>query len=301
MIVRIRLSLHDAYGPAPTPAPRAGGGLSRRQLLGLSRTKLGHGQVDARRLTERLAHAWDDASRTVLLRALEPVAEVVAGAAHGANGTRILDVGAGDGNVALACAARDARVDACDLSVAMCHRGRARTGDAVAWRRGDAQRLPYADASFDVVVSAFGAAEAARPERAARELARVCRPGGRIVLTAWVPRGLPGRVPKLVDAVDPLPDGVPTPAAWGRADRAEARLAVHLDELELRTCVVTLRFGSAAACFDALVPATLDDAQRTAMRPGFDRLLASANNRPPAVELDARYLLVSGVVRSPAT
>ncbi|CAA9482266.1 MAG: hypothetical protein AVDCRST_MAG67-945, partial [uncultured Solirubrobacteraceae bacterium] len=167
-------------------------------MLGLSRTKLGHGHVDTERLTARLAHAWDAASRTSLLRALEPVAEVVADAARVAHTTQILDVGAGDGNVALACAARGARVDACDLSVAMCRRGRARTGDGVTWRRGDAQRLPYPDARFDVVVSAFGAAEAPRPERAARELARVGRPGGRVVLAAWVPRGLPGRVPEVV-------------------------------------------------------------------------------------------------------
>lgn len=295
------MSEHDAYRPAPKPAPRDAGGLSRRALLGLSRTKLGHAQVDLDRLTERLAAAWDGDARTALLRAIEPVAEVVAGRAGVAPGTRVLDVGAGDGNLALACATRGARVEACDLSEAMVRRGRARTGMAVAWRRADAQALPYADDSFDVVVSAFGAAQAPRPLRTARELARVCRPSGQIVLAAWVPRGLPGRLPELVDAVDPLPEGVPSPGAWGRADRAQARLAPHLEQLELRTCVASLRFDSADACFDALAPSNLDGAQRAALRPGFARLLASANNRPPAVELDARYLLISGIAKRPQT
>jgi len=293
------LSAHDAYSPAPQPAPRDAGGISRRALLGLSRTKLGQVRVDLDGVTERLAAGWDGEERAALLRAIEPVAEVVAGAAGAAPGGRVLDVGAGDGNVALACAARGARVDACDLSAAMVRRGRARTADAITWRQADVQRLPYPDASFDVVVSAFGAAQAPRAARTARELARVCRPGGRVVLAAWVPRGLPGRLPELVEAVDPLPEGVPSSGAWGRADRAETRLAPHLEELELRTCVLSLRFGSADACFNALAPSTLDAAQRAALRPDFDRLLASANNRPPAVELDARYLLVSGVVKGP--
>jgi len=293
------LSAHDAYRPAPRPAPRDSGGLSRRALLGLSRTKLGSGHVDLDRVTARMAAAWDGEARTALLRAVEPVAEVVAGRADVTAGTRVLDVGAGDGNVALACAARGARVDACDLSSAMVRRGRARTGDAVAWREADAQALPYPDASFDVIVSAFGAAQAPRAARAAHELARVCRPGGRVVLAAWVPRGLPGRMPELLDAVDPLPEGLASPAAWGRADRAEARLAAHLDELELRTCIASLGFPSAGACFEALAPSTLDHAQREALRPGFDRVLASVNNRPPSVELDARYLLISGIARHP--
>ena len=288
---------HDAYNPAPRRLPRAAGGLSRRQLLGLSRTKLGVAQVDYEGLTARLAHAWDGEARTVLVRALGPVADAVADVAAVDARSHVLDVGAGDGNVALACVARGARVDACDLSSAMLRRGLRRTGAAVTWRRADAQRLPYADASFDAVVSAFGAMEAPRPEHAARELARVCRPGGRVVVAAWVPRGLPGRVAELVDAVDPLPDGVPSPAVWSRPDSATRLLAAHLDELELRTCIVTLRFDSADACFEAMAPSTLDEAQRAALRPLFDRLLASVNNRPPAVEIDARYLLAGGVAR----
>ena len=287
----------DTYRPAPKPQPRAGGRVSRRQLLGLSFTKLGHAPVDLGALARRRAAEWDGDARTVLLRALEPVAEIVASVAGVAAQTRVLDVGAGDGNVALACGARGARVSACDLSAAMVQRGAARCAGAIAWREADAQRLPYADDRFDVVVSAFGAACAPHPPTVAFELARVCRPGGRVVLAAWVPRGLPGRLPELADAVDPPPEGVPAPGGWGRSERVQARLAPHLDELALRTYVVSLRFDSADACFGALVPSTFDDAHRAALWPGFERVLASVNNRPPAVELDARYLVASGIAK----
>ncbi|MDQ3677446.1 MAG: hypothetical protein M3401_11695, partial [Actinomycetota bacterium] len=100
------MSAHDAYRPAPKPAPRGAGGFSRRALLGLSRTKLGRAEIDFDRVTERLAAAWDGAARTALLRAIEPVGDVVAGVAGATAETSVLDVGAGDGNVALACAAR---------------------------------------------------------------------------------------------------------------------------------------------------------------------------------------------------
>ena len=293
--MRRRLPAHDTYRPAPNPQPRAGGRVSRRQLLGLSFTKLGHAAVDLDALTRRRAAEWDGDARAALLRAQEPVAEIVATVSGAATRTRMLDVGAGDGNVALACVSRGAHVAACDMSPAMVQRGQARCGVAVDWREADAQQLPYADACFDVVVSAFGAACAPHPRRVAAELARVCRPGGRVVIAAWAPRGLPGRLPELVDAVDPPPEGIPTPGSWGRPERVEARLAPHLEGLVLRTYVVSLRFDSAEACFDALVPSTLDDGQRTALRPAFERLLASVNNRPPAVEIDARYLVASGI------
>ena len=277
--------------------PRAGGRVSRRQLLGLSWTKLGHAPVDLDALTRRRAAEWEGEARLALLRALAPAAEILAAVAGVTEQMRVLDIGAGDGNVALACAARGAEVTACDLSAAMVRRGRARCADAVTWREADAQRLPYPDDRFDVVTSAFGVACAPDPTRAAAELARVCRPGGRVALAAWVPRGLPGRLPELADAVDPPPEGVPAPGSWGRAERVQARLAPHLDELALRTYVVSLRFDSADACFEALAPSTLDAAQRAALRPGFDRLLASVNNRPPAVELDARLLVASAIAK----
>ena len=226
-----------------------------------------------------------------LLRALAPVAEAAVELAGVEAGERVLDVGAGDGNVALACAARGAEVDACDVADAMVARGRARSGDGVQWARADAQALPYADGAFDVVVSAFGAALAPRAGRTANELGRVLRPGGRLVLAAWAPRGLPGRLDEHVT----LPDGVRPPSDWAEEETARRRFEPVLDGLERRSRTVVLAFPDADAMFDAFtLPLGLSADRRTALRPAFDRLLAAQNNRPPAAEIDARYVLYAG-------
>lgn len=273
--------------------------MSRRALLRIGWSDRARADIDYDGVAARVREEWDRPEHDALLRALGPVADVVS-EASGANVEHsVLDVGAGDGNVALACARRGASVDACDLAAGMVARGRARcaaAGATVSWRRADVQSLPYADASFDVVVSAFGAALAPRARRASRELVRVCRPGGHLVLAAWVPRGLPGRLFEFVEAIDPLPDGVRSPAEWGRQAVVLERLTPLLDELTIRTRTLALRFATADAMFNALAPVALDDARRDALRPAFDRLLTSSNNRPPAAEIDARYLVVTGRV-----
>jgi SAM-dependent methyltransferase len=273
----------DVYQPPPA---RSEPGISRRSLLRLGWTASARADIDYDGVTARVRESWDRDGHEPLLRALAPVAEVVCDLAVVEGGQRVLDVGAGDGNVAAAALRRGAEVDACDLAPAMVEAGRARVPHA-GWRVADAQALPYADATFDAVVSAFGAALAPRARTTARELARVVRPGGIVVLAAWVPKGLPGRLDELVE----LPDGVRAPSEWGVRDVAARRLASLLEEVELRTRTVQLSFSSADAFFDALVrPLGLGDGAR----PAFDRLLASCNNLPAAVQVDARYLLVSG-------
>jgi SAM-dependent methyltransferase len=154
---------------------------------------------------------------------------------------------------------------------------------ATAWHELDLHELPYPDASFDAVVSAFGAALAPRPRRMARELVRVVRPGGVVAIAAWVPKGLPGRLDELLER----PEGVRPPSDWGRQEVMRERLAPLLEELELRTRTVQLRFADAEAFFDALsAPAHV--------RPALDRLLASCNNSIAGVEIDARYLIGLG-------
>jgi 2-polyprenyl-3-methyl-5-hydroxy-6-metoxy-1,4-benzoquinol methylase len=130
-------------------------GVSRRALLGLQFARPDQAPVDYDSVTARVRAGWEAAPSGPLLRALEPVAPALAGLVGVMAGERVLDVGAGDGNVALACLERRAEVEACDIAEAMVERGRARTGPAVAWRRADVQELPYPDGSFDVVLSAF--------------------------------------------------------------------------------------------------------------------------------------------------
>jgi SAM-dependent methyltransferase len=286
----------DVYRNPPLRRPRTETGISRRSLLGLRLTTSARRDIDWDALTVRVREGWEREGHEPQLRALEPVAEVLADVAGCGPGMRVLDVGAGDGNLALAAARRGATVEACDLSPAMVSRGRDRTaGQGVTWRVGDAQDLPYSEAGFDAVLSAFGASEAPRAVRAASELARVARPGGVVAIAAWVPRGLPGRLDELVAPYSPLPDGVRPSSDWGVQAVARARLEPHLDRLKLLTRTVPLRFPSPDAFFDALLqPLPLGPDERDALRPDLERVLASCNNRPPEVEVGARYLIALG-------
>jgi SAM-dependent methyltransferase len=278
-----RVEARDVYRHAPKrePAP-----LSRRALFGLGLSARARADIDYDGLTARVRAAWEEAPEP-LLRALEPVADAAVELAGVTDGEQVLDAGAGDGNVALACAERGADVEACDLAAAMVARGRARTGERVRWTQADVQALPYADAAFDVVISTFGAALAPHARRTARELARVLRPVGRLVIAAWAPRGLPGRLDEHVT----LPDGVRAPSDWADEETARRRFEPVVDGLERRTRTVPLAFPSPDAMYAALAGSFgLGEASRAA----FDGLLAAQNNRPPAAEIDARYILYAG-------
>src|SRR5918992_5057154 len=291
----------DTYG-RPPPRGSAGAGdevISRRSLLRLRLTGHARRDIDHDSVTGRGRGCWDRDEQEPLLRQLEPAAELLADLALVAPGKRVLDAAAGDGNVALAAAGRGAEVDACDLAPRMVERGKARC-PAAFWRVADVQELPYDDWEFDAVLSSFGAHLAPKPSQAAGELVRVTRPGGFVALAAWIPRGLPGRLDELVEPFAPLPDGVPRPDGWGVEAVARRRLSPLLERVELRTRTLPLRFDSVDAAFDALLrPHPLDDRQREALRPGLQRLLDSCNDRPPAVEIAARYLIALG--RRPAS
>lgn len=286
----------DVYGRPPARAAGGDSAISRRSLLRLRLSGPARRDIDYDAVAERVRAGWERDGHEALLRQLEPAAELLADLALVAPGKRVLDAGAGDGNVALAAARRGAEVEACDLAPRMVERGMARCAGA-SWKVADVQALPYPDGSFEAVMSSFGACLAPRPLLAARELVRVTRPGGLVAMSAWIPRGLPGRLEELVEPLAPLPDGVPRPDGWGVEAVVRRRLTPLLETLELRSRTLKLRFDSAEAAFEALLrPHPLDDQRRAALRPGFERLLASCNNRPPAVEIDARYLVAVGRV-----
>jgi SAM-dependent methyltransferase len=281
----------DLYGKAP---PREEPGISRRSLFGLRFTARARADIDYDGVTERVAAGWGHEGHDALLRAIEPAAGVLVELAGVHLGQRVLDAAAGDGNVAAAALARGAEVEACDIAAAMVGRGWDRCPDA-RWRIADVQDLPYEDEAFDAVLSSFGAVLAPRARRTARELVRVVRAGGVLALTAWVPRGLPGRMDELIEQQAPLPDGVRSPAQWGVQDVARRRLEPLLDDLELRMRTLPLSFPDPDAFFEALVRAApLDADQREAIRPRFEQLLASCNDAPPGVQVAGRYLIAIG-------
>lgn len=138
-------------------------------------------------------------------------------------GARVLDVATGNGNTALAAAHRNAEVVALDYVPELMERGRARAaaeGLAINFRAGDLEQMPFADGSFDLVLSTFGVMFSPGQEQAASELWRVCRPDGRIGMANWTPEGFVGQMLRLVSSYAPPPAGVRPPTLWG----TEARL-----------------------------------------------------------------------------
>jgi ubiquinone/menaquinone biosynthesis C-methylase UbiE len=162
---------------------------------------------------------WASGDFAVIGTTLQIVGELLSEAADVRAVHRVLDVAAGNGNATLAAARRFAAVTSSDYVPALLESGR-RRADAeglsnITFDVATAEALPYPDSSFDVVLSTFGVMFAPDHERAAAELSRVCRPGGRIGLASWTPAGFVGRLLRLVAQYVPPPAGVPSPLLWG--------------------------------------------------------------------------------------
>src|SRR3954447_1554316 len=142
-----------------------------------------------------------------------------------APGMRVLDVGAGTGNASIPAAQRGASVTASDLTPALLGAGRRRAegaGVELDWVEGDAERLPFEDASFDAVISSIGAMFAPFHRPVADELARVCRPGGTIGLLSWTPEGMIGSLFRTMGPFAPTPPtGAQSPPLWGSEEHVQ--------------------------------------------------------------------------------
>jgi SAM-dependent methyltransferase len=163
----------------------------------------------------------------------QPAARLVT-FAHIKAGQRVLDVGCGTGVVALAAARTGAHVTGLDLTPELLARARenaAIAGAEIDWYEGDAEALPFKDASFDVVVSQFGHIFAPRPEVATREMLRVLKPGGTIAFATWPPEHYIGKTFALVGKYLQPPPGVSPPGQWGTPDTVRERLGDAVSEL----------------------------------------------------------------------
>jgi SAM-dependent methyltransferase len=183
-------------------------------------------------LKARLANAWGVGDWRVLAQELAPMHEHLVEALAPRPGERWLDVATGTGAVALLAAEAGAAVTAQDLAPGMIERARAAAAERdleIRFDVGDAENLPYDDASFDVVASAVGAILTPNQEATAGELARVCRPGGRLGLTAWRP-GV-GYFTLMKRFQPPPEPGAGDREEWGREPSVERLLG---DAFELR-------------------------------------------------------------------
>lgn len=171
---------------------------------------------------------WASGDFAVIGTTLQIVGETLCESANLESGARVLDVACGNGNAALAAARRWCRVTGLDYVPALLRRAgdRARAeGLELALVEGDAEQLPFEDASFDAAVSTFGVMFAPDQERAARELMRVVRPSGTIALASWTPGGFIGEMLVSIRRHVPPPPGVASPVFWGTEARIEQLFA----------------------------------------------------------------------------
>jgi SAM-dependent methyltransferase len=201
-------------------------------------------------------------------------------------GEQVLDVAAGTGNAAIPAAERGANVVASDLTPELFVDGRARArerGCILRWEEADAERLPYPDGAFDVVMSAIGAMFAPRHDVVAAELLRVCRPGGRIGMVNWTPEGLIGEVFRtMAPYMPPPPPGASPPPLWGSEEHVRSLLGPGVADLRMvREMLVLDQFAS---------PAAYRDFFRDRYGP---TIVAYANAGDRAGELDAAFLALA--------
>lgn len=160
-------------------------------------------------------------------------------------GTRVLDVACGTGNLALPAARLGAIVTGVDIAPNLIEQAQETAkgeGLNAQFDEGDAENLPYNDASFDTVVTMFGAMFAPRPELVAAELKRVCRPGGSIAMANWTPSGFIGQMFKLTSSYVPPPPNMPSPVLWGDEEVVRKRLSDGTSELQTTRQMITFRF-----------------------------------------------------------
>ena len=202
---------------------------------------------DLETIKSRQQATWAAGNYAVIGTSLQIVGESLCEAVDVAAGSRVLDVAAGNGNAALAAARRGCEVIATDYVDELLQRAQRRAdadGLPLATQVADAEDLPFDDGTFDAVLSTFGVMFTPNPERAAVELLRVCRPGGRIGLANWAPDGFIGGMFKVIGAHVPPPAGVPSPMAWGTDARLRELFGEH-GQVETRRRTFTFRFRSA--------------------------------------------------------
>ena len=203
--------------------------------------------LDFPALKSRQQMAWASGDYAVVGTTLQIVGEELCEALDLRPGSKVLDVAAGNGNATLAAARRWCEVTSTDYVPALLERGRERaTAErlAIDFRQADAEALPFPDASFDVVVSTFGVMFTADQDKAAAELLRVCKPGGKIGLANWTPEGFIGQLFKTLGKHLPPPAGVKSPALWGTRARLNEMFGAQASKINAEPRMFVFRYRS---------------------------------------------------------
>ena len=259
-------------------------------------------------IKQRQQATWSSGDYAVVGTPLQIIGETLAEAVDIRAGERVLDVAAGNGNATLAAARRGASVTAVDYVPALLHAARARAaadGLTIDCREADAEALPFEAATFDAVLSVFGVMFTPNQERAAAELLRVCRPGGRIGLASWTPDGFIGQMFRIVGRYVPPPAGVRPPPQWGTEDRIAELLGGQVASVEARRRTFQFRYRSPQdwvntfrTYYGPLVRAfaALDEAGQRDLEQDLLQLAASHNTSTTgALRVPSEYLEVVAV------
>ena len=210
-------------------------------------------QPDLKALKVRQQGAWSSGDYAVVGATLQIVGEQLCEALDIRSGQKVLDVAAGNGNATLAAARRWCDVVSTDYVPSLLARGRNRAaaeGLSIRFEEADAEALSFADASFDAVVSTFGVMFTPDQDKAAAELLRVCRSGGKIGLANWTPEGFIGQVFKTLGKHLPPPAGAKSPALWGTEARIKEMFGPSAASIKTERRNFTFRYRSAEHFLD---------------------------------------------------
>ena len=229
--------------------------------------------------------AWSAGDYSMVGTTLQIVGELLAEACDLRTDERVLDVAAGNGNATLAAARRGCKVTSTDYVGALLERGaeRARAEHLeVSFQTADAEALPFAANSFDAVLSTFGVMFTPDQDKAAAELLRVCRPGGRIGMANWTPDGFIGQLFKTLGRHVAPPAGVKPPSAWGTEARLKELFPPAVASVAITPRVFNFRYRSAAHFVEVF---------RTWYGPTHKAFAALPTDKAAALEADMLELL----------
>jgi len=244
---------------------------------------------DLTAMKNRQQAAWSSGDYAVVGTTLQIVGEELCEALDLRSGRKVLDVAAGNGNVSLAAARRWCDVTSTDYVPSLLERGRARAsaeGLSIEFRTADAEALPFADDSFDVVVSTFGVMFTPNHSKAAAELIRVCKSGGRIGLANWTPEGFIGQVFKTLGKYLPPPAGAKSPALWGTSEHLKDLFGAQTRDITTKTRSFKFRYHSPAHFMDVFKTyygpmlkafAALDESKQKDLAADMHALIARMN------------------------
>lgn len=260
-------------------------------------------------LKDKLKTTWQSGDYGVFAKYLEKSALEFFDRLDIAPGTRLLDVACGAGQLTIPAARRGIKVTGLDLAANLVEQTKAKAnteGLNIEVIEGDAEALPFKDASFDVVMSLIGSMFAPRPELVASEMLRVCKPGGKIIMGNWTPEGHVGQMFKVIAKHVPPAPNFPSPLLWGNEEICRQRLSKDVKDVRVTRYMYTFEYPfSPAKVVDFFIEyygptnrgqASLDEAGKMAFHEDLTSLWSRNNNATDGTtKILAEYIEVIGL------